>query len=257
MAISGTKEWAVEAVNCLTGCSHDCRYCYARHMAVTQFRQVKANQWHKPVVRPAQLTKRRPKYKGTVMFPSTHDILPTFLDECMTVLVNLLVAGNKVLIVTKPHYDCIRAIVRQCHDIKDQILFRFTIGATDNELLGYWEPGAPTFDERIECLRIARRNAYATSVSIEPMLDTHATTKLINQVEPHVTDTIWLGKMNHVRKRAHNVDQQHLKQIEDGQTDTQIRRIYDEWGNHPRIRWKESIKEIVGLEKATAPGLDV
>ena len=30
--ISGTKEWAKENVNCVTGCSNNCRYCYARAM---------------------------------------------------------------------------------------------------------------------------------------------------------------------------------------------------------------------------------
>jgi DNA repair photolyase len=35
----GTKEWADKTVNCCTGCSHDCLYCYAKGMAV-RFKQV-------------------------------------------------------------------------------------------------------------------------------------------------------------------------------------------------------------------------
>jgi DNA repair photolyase len=30
---SGTKEWADHNVNCIRGCSNDCRYCYAKIMA--------------------------------------------------------------------------------------------------------------------------------------------------------------------------------------------------------------------------------
>ena len=32
--VSGTKEWADRNENCLDGCSHDCKYCYAKAMAV-------------------------------------------------------------------------------------------------------------------------------------------------------------------------------------------------------------------------------
>ena len=38
MKTHGTQEWSVKTVNCCTGCSHDCRYCYAKGMAV-RFRQ--------------------------------------------------------------------------------------------------------------------------------------------------------------------------------------------------------------------------
>ena len=28
----GTSEWSVKTINCCTGCSHDCLYCYAKEM---------------------------------------------------------------------------------------------------------------------------------------------------------------------------------------------------------------------------------
>ncbi len=30
---SGTKEWATYTVNCMSGCYHNCRYCYAKMIA--------------------------------------------------------------------------------------------------------------------------------------------------------------------------------------------------------------------------------
>lgn len=30
----GTKEWADSNVNCYLGCSNNCRYCYAKKMAI-------------------------------------------------------------------------------------------------------------------------------------------------------------------------------------------------------------------------------
>ncbi len=33
-AVFGTHEWASYNENCLLGCSHDCRYCYAKSIAI-------------------------------------------------------------------------------------------------------------------------------------------------------------------------------------------------------------------------------
>ena len=150
----GTREWAPKNVNCCTGCSHDCRYCYARGMAV-RFRQVKPEEWKEERIRWKDVRKRYRHFEGTVMFPSSHDITPQNLVACLIVLRKLLRAGNKVLVVSKPHLECIRVICRVFEDYKDQILFRFTIGASDNEILSFWEPNAPRFKERLESLRYA------------------------------------------------------------------------------------------------------
>jgi len=34
---SGTKEWADHNVNLIDGCSHDCRYCYAKGSSIPEF----------------------------------------------------------------------------------------------------------------------------------------------------------------------------------------------------------------------------
>ena len=78
---------------------------------------------------------------------------------------------------------------------KEQLLFRFTIGSALDEVLSFWEPGAPVFAERLAALELAWANGYQTSVSCEPMLDGHIDA-VIHQVEPFVTDAIWLGKAN-------------------------------------------------------------
>ena len=103
----GTQEWSVKTVNCCTGCSHDCRYCYAKGMAI-RFKQVTPEQWPLERIRPKDVSKRHKKYDGQVMFPSSHDITPNNLDACLTVLKNLLVVGNRVLVVSKPHLECIK-----------------------------------------------------------------------------------------------------------------------------------------------------
>ena len=79
--ISGTKEWSVESVNILLGCAHKCRYCYARANAVRRKQIPNSQAWGESYYTLREKEVRRPRKNagGTVMFPSTHDILPEFL----------------------------------------------------------------------------------------------------------------------------------------------------------------------------------
>jgi DNA repair photolyase len=259
----GTREWAAETVNCCTGCSHDCVYCYAKGLALRR-RQVVDGQWSSERIRQHDVVRKHPKYPGRVMFPSSHDITPNNLSACLQVLEKLLVlrevkrkngsqklmGGNDVLIVSKPHLDCIKAICQQFGDYQEKILFRFTIGACDDQVLSFWEPGAPTYSERIASLQYAFANGFQTSVSVEPVLDSANIDRLIAEILPYVTETIWVGKMNHLTRFAKNVDPQLLsaiQHIEAGQTDDIIHAIYLHHKLNPKIRWKASIKKVVGL----------
>lgn len=258
--VSGTREWSTQSANCLIGCSHACRYCYARYNAVHRYGYVKPGSWNKPRPRPAAVRKKWPHVEGTVMFPTTHDILPEFLAECLACLKNILSPGNRVLIVSKPHLKVIYALCRELREHQERILFRFTIGADDDELLRYWEPGAPSFRQRFASLQVAHKWGWQTSVSIEPMLDSPNITRLVEALAPYITDSIWIGKMNGIGQRVEvrtKEDRREVARIEAGQTNTRIREIYNGLKDHPLAKWKESIKEVVGLELATAPGLDV
>ena len=88
---SGTREWASQTVNCVTGCEHDCLYCYAKHDSCYRFNRVAPEAWHVPQVRWEDVHRKRHKVDGTVMFPSTHDITPSVLEPCIILLRNLLV----------------------------------------------------------------------------------------------------------------------------------------------------------------------
>lgn len=255
----GTYEWSVKTANCCTGCSHDCLYCYAKGMAL-RFKQVTPGQWHQESVRPKDVTRRHKKYDGQVMFPSSHDITPNNLEACLTVLYNLLNSGNHVLIVSKPHLDCIRKICREFESYKDQILFRFTIGAMDNRILSFWEPNAPTYAERKASLQNAFSEGFATSVSVEPMLDSGGIDTLICDLSIYVTHSIWLGTINHLgrlEKHADAVLKQAIEAVRVGQSDEIIKAIYRRYQNDPMIHWKKEIKKVVGIPIPKTNGLDI
>jgi len=129
----------------------------------------------------------------------------------------------------------------------------------NDEILAFWEPGAPTYAERREALRIAHSLGFGTSVSVEPMLDIERVSELVADLEGCVSDSIWIGKMNHVKKAMRYADDEARKAfagIEASQTDASILSIYEQLKDNPKVKWKEGIKKVVGLEIPEEYGLD-
>lgn len=199
--------------------------------------------------------------EGCIMFPSTHDITPKHLHLAIDYLKRMLGNGNKVLIVSKPSYHCIKQICDTFKDYKESILFRFTIGSTNNKTLKFWEPNAPDYAERKKALVYAFNMGFQTSLSCEPMLDNRID-KLIEDLSQYVTDAIWLGKMNFAIRRLRTnghwdaENQAAVKQLMEWQNDETIKKLYNKYKDNPQIKWKESIKKVVGIEVSTIKGED-
>lgn len=256
-AVTGTKEWEPTSFNCVTGCPHNCRYCYARDMAVRRFGRVASvEDWAVPRTRPAQLKAAKRRYAGGVMFPSTHDTVPETMDFNFACLDALLAAGNHVLFVSKPHLECIRALcdrfaeyVRACPD-DSPLHLRFTIGADDDELLHFWEPGAPPFSERLECLRLAHERGFSTSVSMEPILDPPRAAALARRLLPYVTDSVWLGLMNRAEERCFfdsPGQERRLSDLLSAYRSEVLDNLYAELRDEPKVKWKFEIRRRLGI----------
>jgi hypothetical protein len=228
-------------------------------MAV-RFGRLKPDEWPLERVRQKDVDKKQKLYDGRVMFPSSHDITPGNFDACMVVIEKLLSAGNELLIVSKPRLTCIQPICESFGTFKDKIIFRFTIGACDDEILSFWEPNAPAYEERKDSLKYAFEAGFETSVSVEPMLCAEGVVELVKDLEKFVKNSIWIGKMNHLKKNIRIVDDEigeAVRVIDDGQCDENIFKIYNELKNNPLMRWKESIKKVVGIESPAEAGLDI
>lgn len=253
---TGVGEWAPYSINCVAGCSHDCRYCYAKGMAA-RFKRISPKRWKEE--HPRAFSSTMSKRNGRIMFPSSHDITPAVLDHCVKKLGVILRAGNSVLVVSKPHPECIERICDEFKEFKDQILFRFTIGSASNAILKFWEPGAPSFKERLQALKLAYKKGFACSVSCEPMLDDRID-RVIDAVEPFVTDSIWLGKANRLKPNlAANKENspevlERAAQLANWQSDDHIWDLYKRYRKNPKIKFKDSIKKVVGLESAAIGG---
>jgi hypothetical protein len=262
----------------MDGCSNDCRYCYAKAQAI-RFGRAASDTWKIERPKTGGSNKGFGKRSGTVMFPTAHDITEGNIGECLTVLSQLLRVGNKVLVVSKPRPDVIRKLCSGLEtsaqyfqqDWRKQVLFRFTIGSMDQRTLRFWEPNAPTFAERLYSLMWAFEAKWQTSVSMEPMLDLdHGDAiKLARMVAPYVTDAVWIGKANKLGPRcamnAGGSMDQHtahmVRLLEESQDNAAIIRLHDRVMSDPelapKVKWKESIKKVVGIETPAEIGLDI
>jgi len=244
-AKTGTRQWADHNENCMDGCSNDCKYCYAKKIAI-RFKRHTKESWHIMRASPKAAFVPR-KHNGRVMFPTSHDLHFANRHIWLPFLKGLLEVGNDVLIVSKPEVAAINCIIGACMDYRDHIEFRFTIGSCNDYTLKYWEPGAPSFDERVTALSLAKNAGFRTSVSIEPMLDEDPST-LITLIRPFVTDTIWIGTMNNMKKSDFPPQEGLMySQMLRINSLANITKVYQKFKDDPMIRWKDSIQKMMGL----------
>ncbi len=245
--------WGDENVDIVLGCPNRCRYCYAKAAAKLYGRIQADYEWGTTYHRQREgRVQKRWKNYGTVRFPTTHDIPPEFLEACVAVVRNLLAAGNRVIICSKPRLECIKRLCTEFADYRARIEFRFTITAMNDAVLRYWEPGAPDFKERLACLKYAHRKGLRTSVNVEPMLDAPNVVKLFRRLTPHVSVFINIGKMMRVRccvQPRTRREEAAVRRIEENQADDRIREIYEALKDEPLVRWGRSISKVLGLKK--------
>lgn len=257
----GTGEWASHNYNIQSGCRNGCRYCYAQCMAV-RFGRHTPESWLVPEVIERKVFQRFGKKSGRIMYPTSHDIDPSNVFKSLVALGGMLQAGNDVLIVSKPRLECVRLLCGQLETFKRQVTFRFTIGSADDAVLKAWEPNAPQFSERLASLRHAFKAGFQTSVSCEPMLDADIDS-VVKAARPFVTDSIWLGRANRLRqivainRPGDSVARRMADSLMSVMSDDFIRGLYDRHSNDPIVKFKDSIKKVVGLARPTEKGLDV
>jgi len=260
--VSGTKEWSSSSENFQVGCEHGCLYCYARASMLRFGRIRDATDWGTPVLNQKKLRRKAFGFReGVVMIPTTHDLTPRNIDVAIPYICKLLKAGNKLLIVSKPHFDCVIKMGVAFEEYKNQILFRFTIGSTNDTVLKFFEPGAPSFQERFEALKWAHSHEFATSVSSEPYFDA-TIIDLVPMLAPYITDAHWLGLL---RKPELRIDTRKwgpkewamLESVKSVQDSESVHMLYNTFKDNDKVKWKDSIKKVIGLPAPEEAGLDI
>lgn len=248
----GTRQWADQTINIIRGCNCGCLGCFAAARA-HRFKEVELGKWPTEVLNERTFKAKVPKGHKLTMFPSTHNISPEFLEPCAEKIQQILDSGSNVLIVLKPWESVVTALCERFDTFKDRIIFRFTIGSNDNKVLKFWEPGAPSYEERLRCLQYAFKHGFETSISCEPCWGGDVD-RLISELRPYVTDSIWIGKMNRGRARMQvngywnpETAAEYYK-LMDWYSDENMIALYNRYKEDPIIRWKESIAKVVGLK---------
>ena len=182
------------------------------------------------------------------MFPTTHDLHYQYRNCWFPFLKEMLENGNDVLIVSKPEFAAIEYIDKNLFKFQDQIEFRFSIGTNDETSRQFWEPGAPSIQERIKCLNYVYEAGYHNSVSMEPLL-MHNPAPMIKILERRVTGDIWIGLMNYLRISDFTPDELiwYNRQVNSINSKTNIQEIYNILKDNPKIRWKDSVRELLGI----------
>ena len=249
----GFSEWGggkFTKANTVHGCSHHCKYCgVAAQEARVDMRS--PEMWPFEEVNTKALTGTISKRNSLLIYPTSHDITPQHLDVHLYQIRRILEAGNKLLICSKMHYDCIVEICAECADRKEKVELRCTIGSRDSEILRWWEPGAPDYDERKAAVEYAYKQGYDTSLSSEPMLDANIES-VVEDMRPIVSESIWIGKMNHARQNltlngvtGPEADAKVSALLAWQDDDANIMRLVNRYANDPLIRWKESIQRVI------------
>ncbi len=120
-----------------------------------------------------------------------------------------------------------------------------TAGTVDNDILKFWEPNAPAYEERKAALIYAHENGWQTSISCEPRLNID-TMELYNDLINYVTDSFWVGMMNRVWASYFTPEEKaKLNFVKSIQTTEKILELYQQMKNFPKIMWKDSIKKIL------------
>lgn len=169
-----------------------------------------------------------------------------------------------------PHYDSLHPFAPAPADFPS-VEVRCSITCLHERERRFWEPGAPDIAERMDALRWLYNAGMQTSVSIEPCLQPEFVTVLVAAVQPYVTRTIWIGHANKLRHRtawiasarasmmalagldscplptAAELDEA-IAEIEDQQDHATTMDVYLRLRDNPKIRWKDSYQEAIGLD---------
>lgn len=251
---TGTRELSKFSLNAGKGCGNQCRYCYARYNACYgRFKTMTEVEHMTFVPNNDRINKPAKKMNGVIMFPTVHDITPDNLNDCMTMIRKNLDKGNEMLIVSKANTKCFDLMTKAYADYKSQLHFMVTIGSICDDVLKFWDTEAPSFDDRLTSLVMAYSRGYKTSVLCEPMLDAFPTHLYAACVE-YVTESIWFGMLNKMDQRCDftgvsEADMKYIQVVRETHNKTFIKCMYELMKDYPKIKFKDSITKLLGLEE--------
>lgn len=241
---TGTYQWCDKSYNIIAkegNCRNDCRYCYMKRIK-SRFFNTDVEDLTMEVM-PSRVDK---KWRATtppkvIMFPSAHDIFPEFVDDFVSACINICKANHKVLIVTKPMRAVVLRLIEKLAPYRAQLIFRLTISTSDPAILAYWEPNAPTFAERRECLALLHQANFETSVSMEPYLSDPR--DVVANVDADTTETIWIGEMSGISQV--DATPAEIERVKTLYAREYVEQLVRDLRPNPKVFWKTSVIKLL------------
>lgn len=233
-------------------CPNACKYCYVTAMNIrfkrnlpsepestTTVEEKKRSVFVKAESRINKKWKKSSFGDRVYMFPSSHDIFPENVDDYCKVAKKCISIGNSILCVSKPRLECIKIICEELKEHKNNFRFRFTIGSDNDSILKIYEPFAPSFQERKECVLYALEKGFDVSISMEPLLDDPE--NVIMEFGDKVS-SIWIGMMNYCS--VLKLDYTEIRKLEEN-----IETYFERYKSHPKVFWKEAVRSKLANKK--------
>ena len=264
---TGTGEWCTHEADVGVGCENNCRYCYAACTA-HRFRDswgMPRDQWHNYRHRLDWVEKiLNSRLNGaTVMFPTKHDFNCHNWQDAAKCIKHMINSGNRVLMVTKggKWADSVITWLVENDYLRNPTEFELRVTITGFfATCKFWEPGASR-TERLDTLHEANDRSIRTSVSCEPLLEAETICDrhdIIRLSLHSCTGDVWVGKLRNLNQRvdlSKVTNGQHARYIApliEMQTDENILRLVDAFKNEPRVKWKDSIREVIERNKPSS-----
>ena len=191
-------EYSYLALNHYSGCSHGCRYCYARLMMTRFGRKFDEAQSAAPDVL-SLVKKDAAQYAGTnkrvLLCFTTDPYQPLDLETGMTRRVIEILKASDI-----PFQVLTKGGMRASRDFDlygKYDAFASTLTFVSEKKSLQYEPGAALPKDRFKAIELAHIRGIETWASLEPVIDPHESLQIIHQTHGFV-DLYKIGILNHL-----------------------------------------------------------
>lgn len=230
----GEWQWGDKSYNIRrsdAGCKHACVYCYVTPL-LQRFGQklTTVDDIEEMPLDSAKVSKgwRKATSPAVYFFPSTHDIFIENMVEYVEVCRKMIDAGHQIMYVSKPHLEGTKKFVEEVNKLGDEYKKSFatwvTITTNNDKLIKEWEPHAPCFAERVECLKYLHANGSRTCIMCEPYLSDPF--EFLPALTKYVKGVVAVGVMNYTAS---------LQFDEDEDIDAEMKKYLEQFTNRRKL----------------------
>lgn len=214
------------SIDCSIGCHCGCKYCFVNKTHIKNGYSKK--KWRRVynINLPESVKNIRDKI---IEFPAHHDINNLNIDWYSNVLKMLIDNKNTVILTTKTNLKYIKRLLYEQLDNTDKLIVRVSITSNNDDVLKSIEPGASSYESRVEILKRSYAFGYKTHVNIEPMLD-ESVIENVERISKYVTGYIWVGTP--IEKCSH----------------TYVNDMFNELKTNPKVRFRRNIYNVINNE---------